>query len=334
MQCYTVSRALEPPKSTASSAPIPRTTWLALVGCNLLWAANPMMSKILLERFHAHQVAWLRYFSATLAFVIFWWAAGLGRPQKFFAWRLPTRDWLLVLGMGFSAFCFAPLVALTGLTRTGAVDNAILIALEPLVTVGLAAVFLKEKFNARGWVSLAFSLSGLFFLSGLVHRPLSTWLSHTSFVGNLIIVFSLVGEGAYSIFARILSPRYATLPIFGTSLTLGFIILSGVVTVVGGVPDLSVLGLRHWLALLWLGPLGSTVTYLYWIKALKSTDVSSAALTLFVQPVAGALLGLFVFSETFGLMKALGALLILMGVGIGAGLGVGLLTQGSQKSDR
>jgi drug/metabolite transporter (DMT)-like permease len=73
---------------------------------------------------------------------------------------------------------------------------------------------------------------------------------------------------------------------------------------------------RKVLALLWLGPLGSTLTYLYWLLAIERVNVSSAALTLFIQPIAGSFLGILALDEGFTMTKGIGASLILAAVGM------------------
>lgn len=303
---------------------MPIRTLIGLILCNAIWAANPIMGKILLERFSSNEVAWLRYSSATFFYIALWLMASAGRlsgllpraPSSWFVRPRGARDSALVFGLGFSAFCFAPLVAFTGLKKTGAVDNAILIALEPVVTVLLAAVFLRERLDRTQIVSFLASLLGFGFLSGVVTQPASSWMQDPSILGNLILVVSLLGEGGYSIFASRLSGRYPMLPVFGSALLAGFSVLTLAVTALGGLPNLSVVGIKEALALFWLGPLGSTLTYLYWVLALSKTDVSSAALTLFVQPVVGAVLGVLVFSEAMGPAKLAGAALIFVAVGL------------------
>ena len=109
--------------------------------------------------------------------------------------------------------------------------------------------------------------------------------------------------------------------VFGSSLLWGFAILSVLVTLFTGpgawgelATGLLQLDARGWMAMLWLGPLGSTLTYLIWLIALESTDVSSAALTLFVQPIVGALLGAAVLGEELTPMKWSGGAVILASV--------------------
>lgn len=302
---------------------MPVKTLLGLVACNAIWAANPIMSKILLERFDPHQVAWLRYASATAAFIVAWLLYLSGRALRpngkalhFFARPATCGDAGLILGLGFSAFCFAPMVGLTGLDKTGAVDNAILIALEPVVTVGLAAIFLSERLDRIQLLSFMISIAGFSILSGLAGRPVSSWSSDPLILGNFILVISLLGEGGYSIFASKLLGRYSMLPVFGTGLLAGFAVLTMATAASTGLPGPEQLGARELLALAWLGPLGSTLTYLYWALALSRTEVTSAALTLFVQPVVGAILGVWVFAEKPGASKLAGAAMIFAAVGL------------------
>lgn len=301
---------------------------VGLILCNVIWAANPIMAKILLETFEPSQVAWIRYSSATVFYLLFVSSVKtgnqLGLPVlrgggEFFARPRVTRDLLLLLGVGGSAFCFAPLVGLAGLHRTGAIDNALLIAMEPLVTVLLAILFLGERLSRAQFFSFTLALLGFGFLSGLAFTRPSQWFGEPSIVGNLILVVSLAGEAGYSIFARRLAGRFPMTQVFGSALILGFGALSLAVLSSSSLPAVdSLLGMssREWLAVLWLGPFGSTLTYLYWLVAIERTAVSSAALTLFVQPIVGALLGALVLGESMTVAKWLGGGMILFAVGL------------------
>ena len=68
------------------------------------------------------------------------------------------------------------------------------------------------------------------------------------------------------------------------------------------------------LALLWLGPFGTTLSYVFWMSALSKAPVASVALTLLVQPLFGALWGTLFLAEPFPLAKQLGGGLILAGL--------------------
>jgi drug/metabolite transporter (DMT)-like permease len=69
--------------------------------------------------------------------------------------------------------------------------------------------------------------------------------------------------------------------------------------------------LKSALALLWLGPLGTTAAYLFWIYVLARASVSSMTLTLFVQPVMGAFFGYLFLKEQLTALQLSGGALIL-----------------------
>ncbi len=276
------------------------------------------MSKIVLDAVSPPQAAWLRYFSAFLSYLV---AAAVitvmrSRAARFGpAFTLPKsgRDALLIAGLGFSAFCFAPFLGMTGLNASRAVDNALIIAIEPLVTALLAWIFLREKLSAVLWFSFGLALLGFSFLTGLT--PALFWTGMDSHIlGNLIILISLVGEAGYSIFARAVMPRYRMLGVFGTALLFGTAVLTLIVSLRTGLPALEVIQGKTALALFWLGPLGSTATYLFWLLALAEAPVASLAITLFVQPVLGGVWGIIFLGDRLGAVQWLGAFLILIAV--------------------
>ncbi|NDD90606.1 hypothetical protein EBZ37_00755, partial [bacterium] len=115
---------------------MPFQVLVGLILCNVIWAANPIMSKTLLQVFQPSQVAWLRYSSATISFLLIVGALVSARTfrhkasdgpkissqaAQFFARPRSLGDLLLIFGVGFSAFCFAPFVGVTGLSKIGAI---------------------------------------------------------------------------------------------------------------------------------------------------------------------------------------------------------------------
>src|SRR5690242_8124169 len=135
----------------------------SLILCNLTWSAHPMLGKIVLERYTPIQGALLRYGGALVAYVL---VALLvqklehrrGRSKApLFARPRSLRDWGWFFFAGFMPFCYAPALGMTGLRSTDATHGALIIAMEPLITVAMAALFLRDRF--RGSHALAFAVS-------------------------------------------------------------------------------------------------------------------------------------------------------------------------------
>jgi drug/metabolite transporter (DMT)-like permease len=302
---------------------MPIRTLLGLIACNFVWSAHPIMGKLLLESFPPAQAAWLRYASGLLVYLIavaVLAVRGISNPSRTDYFMLPRgrRDLALVVGLGGAAFCFSPLAQLTGLMASRATDNALIVAMEPLMTVLIAWVVLKDRVTALHFAAFGVALAGF----GLLARSetqsaatLLTWDPHL--VGNLIILLSLTGEALYSTLGRKLIGRYAPTAVFGSALAAGVLCLTLGTALVSGLPSIAaIFGMsgRSALAMLWMGPLGTTLAYLYWMNALPKAPIASLALTLFIQPLFGPIWGLVFLGEKLTTSQALGSLLILLAV--------------------
>ena len=104
--------------------------------------------------------------------------------------------------------------------------------------------------------------------------------------------------------------------VFRTALFIGVLALTLLVFTVFQAPALWTEGwdLRRLGALLWLGPFGTAATYYFWIWALSRATIAQMVLTLFVQPLAGALFGAWILGERIALIQGVGGLLILAAV--------------------
>lgn len=296
------------------------STLLGLITCNLIWSANPIMGKALLTHFSPLAVAWLRTTSAGVGYLLLRAFLKLRAPQELRAgllvWPRARRDRLLLVALGFLPFCFAPLLQMTGLNASFASENALIVAMEPLMTVLLAWLFLKERLTRGHVAAFSLAVTGFAMLSGFYPGGADQgWDPHL--VGNLIILASLLGEASYSVLASHILLRYPTLPVFGTAVAIGATFLTTILLVKEGLPDVRGVPGPAWAALFWLGPIGTTFTYYFWLRTLsQGVSVSSMAITLFIQPIVGPLLGVLGLGEHLQMVQVLGALLILAGVGL------------------
>jgi drug/metabolite transporter (DMT)-like permease len=309
-------------------------SWI-LFFANFVWALHPVMSKWALESFAPLQVGFLRYSAAGLVFFLLL-AASPDRRRSFKTVPVEGRrdlPWLAAAGL--APFCFSPVLQLEGLLRSSAVDNALIVSMEPLFTVGLGWIVLRgrqsqEKAPGIGvWIA---AFLGLFLLTGV--PVLRGELGWDRLMGNAILVFSLLGEATYSVSSRMLLLRgWNAVAIFGRAILFGVAGLCVYGTLAGLVGSGALWGglapsgdpvrwARSLFALLWLGPLGTAVCYLLWIQALQRVSVASAALSLFLQPLLGALGGLLVLGESLHGIQWVGALLLLISFFLGLGVDI------------
>lgn len=291
-----------------------RSVLLLLIFCNLIWAANPLMGKILLRSFDGIQVAWIRYFSAFLVYLLvvsFLVAFRKGRWCDYFLWPRELRSKLELLLLGAGPFFFSPILQFIGLESTQAMDNSILFATEPLITILLAWVVLGEKMTRSQAASLAITMLGFLFFSGLVGQVPENAFSF----GLFLLLMAQFGEASYSVFGRKLVREFKPAAILGSGLAIGAFALTVILFVFGEFPKTDLLAASPNLGpILWLGPLGSTLAYLIWVAIAKGVKVPVMAMTLFIQAVFGASLGIFVLGERLTPLRGFGAFLIVVAI--------------------
>jgi drug/metabolite transporter (DMT)-like permease len=290
---------------------------LGLIISNLIWSANPLMGKLMLVDFNPSEVGWLRYTSGLVAYVIYrlFMGGSKSKPEP----RMQPSDIAWVILLGGMSFCFSPYLQFHGLVHSNATDNALIVAMEPLITVALAWAFLKQRVSPSYLVSFFMSLMGFCLLAGLSWNGLQLERSH--FVGNLLILVGLLGEAFYSIGGGKLLRKYSPETIFGRAIFSGVILLTFTVWIFSGESPLELVRATvtqiHWRsagALFWLGPMASTATYLFWMVAMTEASVASMVLTLFIQPVFGAVWGYLLLNERLTFLQAVGGVLILVAV--------------------
>ncbi len=319
--------------------------WLVLV--NVLWAANPVMQKFLLADFAPVQVAWLRMVVGAGVAAVVWLGLrgrgkgritnyelritnGRGKEEEEFEYEYEHeyeyekeqdcergRKDLVVraVGMGVVVFFVTPLLITHGLDASLAVHNAFITGLEPVITIVLARIFLRERMRATGWMILAIALAGFALLSGVG----GSWreLVRTTYLfGNVLLLLGMAGEAMYSILGAPLAKRMEPVKAFLIALGTGAALLTVFVMAMGMTPSVGQFTARSAIGLLWTGPITTAFCYLVWLTSLRHVPVNAAAFTLFIQPVLGAVMGYGLLGERLGGMQVVGGGLILVSLGL------------------
>lgn len=292
---------------------------LGLLACNAIWAFTPIMGKVLLHSYAPFQLAQIRYGAAFVTALIITLALRLLRSPRLTP--LPAiRSWenfqWIVLG-GLVTFFGSPILQYLGLIRGTATANSLVVAIEPLFAVLLAGLFLHERLTLRQKGSFTLALLGFLLLSNVKPHSLSETFSLFS-VGNLFFLAVMPCEATYTIISRKLAGRVSPVSIFTACLAVGFFVLSSYLWFTGeSLPSVAPLAEpRNLAALLLVGPIGTTITYIFWSEALVTVPVAAVVLTLLGQPVLGALAGIFFLGEKMDLWQALGAAMILAALAI------------------
>ena len=270
---------------------------LLLILMNGFWATTYSAFKMLSPALDAVEIATLRYGMAAAILFLFWfWLPG----------RTPRgRDLACAIVMGIIAFGFSPRLQVAGVQLGRAGDAAVLVALDPVIVSLCAAIFLRERIGPRRCAVFVAGLAGVAMVAE-VWRP---GFRLPTLMADALIVLSLFCDAASSILGKGIVQRNGLLKV------LAIAVAAGAFTnfLMGGASSLRVaqmLSLRDWSLLAYLAIVCTVAGYLLWFAVIRETQVNIAALTIFVQPVAGTVIAVLLLGESLHWGQVLGALTI------------------------
>ena len=283
----------------------------------LIWASSYVAQKMAVTAMPLGLVLILRYGIATLLFLL---AGQLNFKEKF-----SRKEWLLIFFVGVLNFTGSPFFQLTALTKTVAIDTAILITFEPLVTTLLAILFLKERINRWTWLAFFAATVGVMIMS--LHRSALGVFQWTRLWGDLIFLCSLLCEATCSTASRHLTQKYSPLKLIAWMTCAGFL-----ANLLANFPlltsqNLKAIPVAGWLDLFYLALFCSCIGYGVWVSLLKRISVSQLSLSLFLQPILGTFFAVLILNEKLDFKTVLGGMVVL------TSLLVWLLFRGFQKQN-
>lgn len=269
-----------------------RAALLTLVIANALWAGTYAAGKIALADLNPVELNALRFTIASLVLL----------PALARGWRRIPRDRnsLLTLAMlTLLGFVLNKAFEYFGLALSTASDVALLIATESLFTAVLSWTLLRERVTSAGVAALVIGLAGVYLI---VERGLLPVIGSSGgnarIIGDLLVIFSLLLESGYTILGKRTLTQLPPLLFTAATLTGSLIawIPAGAAAVArSGWPHITTAG---WLATLYMALIATVTGYWLWFRALAVVDASTAAPTLFIQPLLGAALGVWLLGDT------------------------------------
>lgn len=227
---------------------------------------------------------------------------------------LPPREaWPSLALMGFIGVFIHQMLQAHALTMTSAVHTGWLIAITPIWSAILAAIFVHERFGPLKVLGLIGGTAGaLLVITRGDFSPSVLGLPSTR--GDLLILVSTVNWAIYSVVGhptiRRLGPRRAT----SGAILIGTLMLTPLFVIRAGWRELPRLTSIGWLAVLFLGICCSALGYLFWYGALEKVEVSRVAAFLHIEPIVTFVAALSMLHETVTATTVVGGLLVIASV--------------------
>ncbi|WP_159603985.1 DMT family transporter [Agromyces humi] len=274
--------------------------YLFLALANLFWAGNYVFGEMVTREISPISLTFFRWAFAVLPLLAIAWL--IERPD----WRVALREWpvhLLQSALGLTGYT---LLLYAALGLTGAVNAAVISAINPATIALAAAIFLHERL---GWVQVlglivAFIGVTVVLTSGDVGQILEQGFG----VGDLLVIGSVLAWTVYSLISR----RLATPPITATAVQAVFAVATMVpVIAITGV-SLPATGAGA-LGLAYIVIFPSMAGYALWNIGASKVGPARAGIFLNLLPVFTVIIAL-AFGATLEPPAVIGGALVIVGV--------------------
>ena len=249
----------------------------------------------------------LRMLFALPVFAIMAWWASRGKPP------LTKKDWLGVLGLGFTGYYLASFLDFAGLAYISASLERLILYLNPTLVMLLGLVLYNRRITSQQLFGMGISYCGaaLVFgheiaVQGAGGRSSAAW-------GALLVFLSAVSYAIYLVYSGELVKRLGALRLVGLATTVACLLCIAQFVV-----------LRPWSAALvapevmWLSLLNATACtaapVLMVMMAIERIGSGATAQTGMVGPMSTILMGVLILGEPFTAWVAAGTVLVIAGI--------------------
>jgi drug/metabolite transporter (DMT)-like permease len=265
-----------------------------------VWGLSIPATKVALADFPPLTLTAARYVAAAPCFALFM----RFRPLP------PVRDLWALAGLGLLGIDAGQILQSLGVVRTAASVATMLSATSPMFIAGFAALFLRQPVLPRHLAGMAVALAGVATVVWDGQGP-----AGADMTGNLLVLSSTASIAAYYVLASGLIARHGVITVGGWSCLFGALGLlppaAWEMTVRPVHPTVVSV-----LIILYLGALVTVAGLWIWLNMLRRVPVRVAASTQSLQPLFGIAGSALWLGEPIGLRFAIGAVLVLTGIGV------------------
>jgi len=214
-----------------------------------------------------------------------------------------------VVALGALLYTAVPALQFLGLDQTEAVTfNFVFQAGIPLVLALTAGVILRERTAWWEWLGVAVVVAGAW-----VFFPVAPLGADAR--GVILAAAAAVFIGASNLIQRRVLREATTsaLEVTTLSMTIGASLLAVAATLTSGPPNLN---LKLVVLLLVLGVINTAVAFFIWHRAMQTLRALHAGVIASTQLIFVPVMARWYLSEQFGLRRALGSAIVLVGIAV------------------
>jgi drug/metabolite transporter (DMT)-like permease len=277
--------------------------WLLLLSCNLMWASQFVMVKLVQEQMGPLFAVTFPIALSTLMLIVL-----VRREPKVKVARSDIKDFIL---LGLAGQLVAQLLITWGVRLAPASNAALLALIMPVSTAVMAHFLLGEHMNRIRWISFGLAILGVLACSGVDWKSLD--FGRSFLLGNTLIFFSVLGSAFYNAYSKKVLERHSPLQVLLYSY---YALLAVLLPLTIAAEPSGFANLPHYSSTVWIG-LAILAVFQYFLSmviflnVLTRLHATQAALSNYLIPFFGLVIAAIVLHERLTGFMIAGGLLAL-----------------------
>ena len=223
-----------------------------------------------------------------------------------------ARDWIAVALLGILFFFAFSVLFNLAYSFTTAARGALTLSTMPLMTMLVGAALGIERITARKTIGVLIAMAGVFFalMLGLSDAPVGAWR------GELVMLAATLCISFYNVWSRPFIARSDPLSFLTAGMGAAACCLLVWALAIHGFDAAAHFGMPQWIAIGYLGVVGSAGAFILWVFALGRISPTRTAVTITINPVFASIVGALAIGEGIGLNLIAGLIAVAIGIWI------------------
>ena len=283
----------------------------------LIWGLSWPVGRMLALEIPPMTGAWLRYLLTMVIFYAWFASQSLsGQKVQWFPNDINSLKTLTILAI--SGVLGYQLFFMHGIYYTAASDASLIITLNPIFTVLLAAPLLGQKISKKMFLGLSSGFIGVAIVTGWSPNT-QIELSHR-ILGDVLIMFAALSWATTTnMTRRMMEQRGGEAPATPLQIVVWYSLIGTFLLTPFVVYELWQFGLpeptlQDLYAIIYLGAISTVLAYYWFVMGIEKLGATSAASYVFLVPVFGVISSWWLLDEKIGISLLVGFALIVAGV--------------------
>jgi drug/metabolite transporter (DMT)-like permease len=274
----------------------------SLLATAVFLGTNPVAVKYAVGYVAPLPFAALRF---VLAGLVLWAILRLFYPKG----GLRREDFWAMAGLGLVGVALNNVAFTFGVSMTSASNTALVVATAPLWGMLLGFALGWERPSLKGVFGVGLALFGV---AVIVYRGLGT--GGTSLTGDLLVMAAAACWGSYAVLSLPLLKKYSPLAVACYSMLFGGLAVLPLASLDLFSMDWGAVSAGGWAAFAYSALVVAAFGFVSWQRGVSRIGANRMLVYQYLVTLVGVVSGVVLFSEGFGIDKAIGAAILLAGV--------------------